>query len=381
MPTTISKTNHKPIVTHADSETRPHHPFGPSSLKNFECCPSYKGKSGTNPIAEAGTRIHHAIEKRNPSLLLDGEEQDLAAVCLDFLDNVRGARTSSSNLEASHQEIFLEIDLGEHSTYGTCDLLDIYADGDATLFDWKTGFGSVDDAEINSQGIAYCLGSFSRFPQIKRIQLYFVLPRRHEVSMAEFTRDDIPRLSLRLSTIIARAKDLAGKEFNPTEGVCNYCAFQGSCKALAGRALQVGQKAGFDVPQNITGDGSPEDKAKLLKLANILADWCDATKKEILRQALEEGVEIPGYRLDHRKTPRTVESPLLGFAAVSDMMSFEEFLGACTRVSVVELEKIVAEKADRGQKGNARQALECRLRDKGALKDESIIHILKAIRK
>jgi hypothetical protein len=239
----------------------------------------------------------------------------------------------------------------------------------------------VDDAESNSQGIAYCLGAFAAFPDIKRIQIYFVLPRRHEVSLAEFTREDIPRLSLRISTIISRAKELAGKEFNPTEGVCNYCAYQGSCKALAGRALVVAQKAGFEVPSNISGNGSPEDKAKLLKLANILADWCDATKKELLRQALEEGVEIPGYRLDSRKTPRTVESPLLGFAAVSDMMSFEEFLGACTRVSVVELEKIVAEKADRGQKGNARQALECRLRDKGALKDESTIFLLKPIRK
>lgn len=370
----------KPIVTHADSETRPHHPYGPSSLKNYEACPSYKSKGGSNPIAEAGTRIHHAIEKGNPSLLIDGEEQSLAETCLDFLDDVRRARAVSANLIASHQEVFFEIDLGEHSTYGTCDLLDIYDDGDATLFDWKTGYGSVDDAETNSQGIAYLLGAFSAFPDIKRIQLYFVLPRRHEVSMAEFTRDDIPALSLRISTIIARAKELAGKEFNPTEGVCNYCSFQGSCKALAGRALVVAQKAGFDVPSNISGTGSPEEKAQLLKLANILADWCDATKKEILRQALEEGVEIPGYRLDHRKTPRIVDSPLLGFAAVSDMMTFDEFLGACTRVSVVELEKIVAEKADRGQKGNARQTLECRLRDKGALKDEGVIHVLKAIR-
>lgn len=103
-------------------------------------------------------------------------------------------------------------------------------------------------------------------------------------------------------------------------------------------------------------------------------------KKELLRQALEEGQEITGYRLDQRKTPRTIESPLLGFAALSDMMTFEEFLSACTRVSVVELEKIVAEKAETGQKAHAKHALEDRLRDKGALKEEGVIHLLKAIR-
>ena len=63
------------------------------------------------------------------------------------------------------------------------------------------------------------------------------------------------------------------------------------------------------------------------------------------------------------------------------MMTFEEFLSACTRVSVPTLEKIVAEKADRGQKGNVRQQLEDRLRDKGALKEEGVIHFLKPIRK
>jgi RecB family exonuclease len=372
---------HKPITTHADPETRPHAEHSPSGLKNFAACPSYKSKGGSNPIAEAGTRIHTAIEKGNPQLLLDGEEQALAESCLNFLDDLRRARKSSADLVASHQEIFLEVDLGEHSTFGTCDLLDIYSDGDATLLDWKTGYGSVDDAENNFQGFCYTLGAFAKFREIERIQLYFVLPRRHEVSFAEFTRADIPRLSLAISTIIARAKELAGVEFSPAEGVCEYCAFQGSCKSLAGKALQVGQKAGFDVPSNIGWDGTPEEKAKLLKLANLLSDWADATKKEILRQALEEGVEIPNYRLESRKTPRTIEAPLLGFAAVSDMMTFEEFLGACTRVSVVELEKIVAEKADRGQKGNARMALECRLRDKGALKEEGVIHVLKAVRK
>ena len=376
----LPKLKPKTIVTHADSETRPHHPYGPSSLKNYEACPSYKSRGGTNPIAEAGTRIHEAIEKNHPGLLIDPTEQQLAEVCLDFLADIRAARASSSNLVATHQEIFLNMQFDGHDTFGTADLLDIYEDGDACCYDWKTGFGKVDDAEINSQVASYALGAFQKFPEIKRIQFYLVLPRRQEVSVAEFSRDDIPKITLRLSTIIRRAIELAGKEFNPQEGVCDYCAFQGSCKALAAKALIIGNKAGFDVPSNISMDGSPEDKAKLLKLANLIGGWSEMVKKELLRQALEEGQEITGYRLDQRKTPRTIESPLLGFAALSDMMTFEEFLSACTRVSVVELEKIVAEKAEKGQKAHAKHALEDRLRDKGALKEEGVIHLLKAIR-
>jgi len=383
----MKNTKPKPITTHVNPETRPHAEFSPSSLKMFEACPSYVGREGTNPIAEAGTRIHTAIEKNNPGLLLDPEEQALANVCLEFLDDVRRDKAGTASLVRSHQEIHLKMDLGDHGTFGTADLVDLYDDHSANVFDWKTGFGAIDDAEINLQAIAYSIGVFQLFNDVERINFYFVIPRRHEVSVAEFTRGDLGKLALRVGTVIARAKEARASTyqdpqyFTPTEGVCDYCAKQGTCRALASKALLLGKRAGFDVPNNVSTDGTPEDVSKLLKLANLMAEWADLTKKEILRKALEEGLEVPDFRLQERKTPRTIESPLLGFAAVSDMMTFEEFLSACTRVSVVQLEKIVADKADRGQKGNVRQQLEDRLRDKGALKEEGVIHLLKAIRK
>jgi hypothetical protein len=55
-------------------------------------------------------------------------------------------------------------------------------------------------------------------------------------------------------------------------------------------------------------------------------------------------------------------------------------LSATSRISVPALEKIVAEKADRGDKAKAKLALEDRLRDASALKEEGVIHVLKAIK-
>ena len=366
------------VETHKDPETRPHAEHSPSALKNFEACPSYKGRSGTNPIAEAGTRIHQAVEKEDPSLLADETERSLAEWCLSFLAHTRREKNRTSDLVASHQEIFLDMRMGDHSTFGTSDLLDLYRDGTAVMYDWKTGYGQVEDAETNAQVQAYTLGVFQKFPEVNELAFYLVLPRRQEVTYARYRRDDVDRIRLRLSTIIARAK--AGEEYNPTEGVCDYCAKQGTCKALAQKALVVGQKAGFEVPSSVSLDGSPEDRGKLLKLANILSNWCDETKKELLRQALEEGAEIPGYRLDQRKTPRTIETPLLGYDAVRHLVSVEEFLMACTRVSVPQLEKFVSERADKGQKAKARQELENALRDKNALREEGVVHLLKAVK-
>lgn len=366
------------IITHTDPALRPHAKYSPSSLKNFEACPSFQGRASTNAIAEAGTRIHEAIEKNDPTSLVDEVERSLAEWAISFLEHTRNEKPEK--LVASHQEIFLKMRLGNFETYGTSDLIDLYADGSGVMYDWKTGYGKVEDAETNAQVQAYAYGAFQKFPDLHTLECYLVLPRRQEVTYAKYTRADIERIRLRLGTIIARATDSFGKIFNPTEGTCDYCANQGSCKALAEKALVIGQKAGFDVPQSLSLDGTPGDKGKLLKLANILSDWCDATKKEILRQALEDGAEVQGYKVDQRRTPRAIDNPLLGYDAIKDLVSIEEYLLSCTRVSVPQLEKFVAERAPKGKKAEAKQHLEDVLRGNGVLKDEGVIHLLKPIR-
>jgi len=371
MPTTTDKN----APNHSE---RIHAEYSPSALKNYEACPSYKKREGTNAIAEQGTKIHEAIDSGDVSHLND-EELAIAKYCFDFQDHVRSGKGSKP--VKILREVVLNIDAGDQSTFGSADLIEIYGDGSAVLMDWKTGYGGVDDAEVNSQVWAYTLGLFQAHPEVNLVDAYLVLPRRQEISSAVFKRADADKLALRINTIISRAKEVAGQVFNPTEGVCDYCAYKGSCKALAGKALVLGQKAGFDVPSNISLDGSPEDRAKLLKLANLLSVWADDTKKELLRQALEEGAEIPGYRLDQRKTPRVIDNVVAGWDAIKTMVDLEEFLSAASRISVPTLEKIVSEKAPRGGKAKAKERLEDALRDANALKEESTIFLLKPIKK
>jgi hypothetical protein len=311
-------------------------------------------------------------------MLVDEVERSLAEWCLAFLAHTRREKAGTANLLASHQEIFLKMRLGDHDTFGTSDLIDLYDDGTAVMYDWKSGWNKVTDAESNAQVWAYAFGVFQKFTEVNELACYLVLPRRQEVTYAVYKRSDMDRIKLRLSTIIARAK--AAADYNPTEGVCDYCSKQGTCPALAQKALLIGQRAGFEVPSSISLDGDPADRAKLLKLANLLSNWCDETKKEILRQALEEDAEIPGYRLDQRRTARTVDNPLLGYDAIKELVSVEEFLLSCTRVSVPQLEKFVAERAPKGKKAEAKQNLEDLLRANGALREEGIIHILKPVR-
>jgi hypothetical protein len=366
------------IITHKDSASRPHAQYGPSSLKMYESCPSYQPRGGTNAIAEAGTRIHEAVEKEDPTTLVDEVERSLAEWALAFLAHVRREKSASTNLVADHKEIFLEMQLGDHSTYGTCDVLDLYNNGTGVLLDWKFGFGGVPDAEVNAQVQAYAYGAFQKFPDLNELACYLVLPRRQEITHAIYQRSDMGRIRLRLSTIIARAK--LAEEYNPTEGVCDYCSNQGRCKALAEKALVIGQKAGFEVPATLSLNGTPREKGQLNKLAQLMEGWAGEVKKELLRQALEEDAEVSGYKLDQRRTPRAISNPLLGYDAVKDLVSIEEYLLACKSVSVPELEKFVAERAPRGHKAEAKQHLEDVLKQNGALREEGVVHLLKPIR-
>lgn len=187
-------------------------------------------------------------------------------------------------------------------------------------------------------------------------------------------------MKLRLQTIIKRAKD--GKIFNPQSGVCDYCGNQASCPALAKKALLIANKypeTGFPIPQDITGaEASAEDLAALLKLAPIMESWAEGIKKLALSKALEEGWELPGYRLQERKTPRSITSALQAYEAIKDTVSITDFLAACTKVSVPDLENYFAESIPRGKKGQAKQQLVDRLADAGCLKQEGTIHVLKA---
>lgn len=361
-----------------DHSSRAHAEHSPSSLKYFEACPSYQKRDGeTTAIAEVGTKIHEALDTEDLSKLFP-EEIVIAEFCLKFRDYIRAGRPAP--LVKQYKEIRLNIDLGVEKTFGSCDVFDVYGDDTGVLMDWKTGYNGVDDAEINSQVWAYTLGCFQKFPNIKKIDAYLVLPRRQEISHHTFVRDtDLVRMQGRLSLIIERAKALKGKTFTPQEGVCDYCAGRATCQALADKALKLGKLSHFEVPDSVNlAENTPENKAKLYKLAVLLTGWAEDVKKELLRQALEEGSEMPGYTLSQRRTPRTIEAPIVAYNTVKDILSLEEFLSAASRISVTSLEDLYAEKAPRGKKTAWKAELLDKLQDAGVLKQDGVVNYLKA---
>jgi hypothetical protein len=373
-----SKRHDMPEVTTPDHSKRDHAEHSPSALKMFEICPCYAKREGTNPIAERGTAIHQALESGDLTQLKDDESQAIAQKCWDYAQLLIG----SIGQYESHDEERLEIDLGDGvTTFGTADVLrHVPSAKYALMIDYKTGYGAVEDAEINSQAWAYVIGAFQKFPEVENIDFYFLIPNRDEVSYSRFSRARLPEMQLRLQTVIRRAKEQ--KIFNPQPGVCDYCGRQGSCKALAEKALLIANRytEGFKLPKNtanLDDIDDPTTLALLLKLAPIMESWAEGVKKYALDKALNEGWELPGYRLTERKTPRAITSALLAYEAVKDTVQLNDFLAACSKVSVPDLEKNFAESLPRGKKAQGKQELVDRLTDAGCLKQDGSVHVLK----
>jgi superfamily II DNA or RNA helicase len=363
-------TQMQPTVTEPDHQSRAHARYSPSSLTYREICPGWDNDNDPNKdttAADEGTRCHEAMEKESTKGLTE-EQTLIVEMCLDYINDLKTPTT----------KVFKETRLKILDQFGTADwiLIDGYK---AHLIDTKFGRRSVPDAEVNAQLQAYALGVFDKWPAVEEIQVHILLPRRDEVSTHVYSRKDYPTISLRISTIIARAKKADPTAFNPTPSGCQYCGRKGQCGALAAVALKKSKEAAIDKGQ-ILDVSKPEQIAELLRIAPLLEDWIKKVREEALRLHLYEGVDIPGFRCVDRATPRSITNPLGAWLALKDKMSFDDFMASVARISITELENNFSASADKGQKGKSKQLLENLLRDAGVLKEESTINYLKPIK-
>ena len=336
-----------------------HARYSPSSFAYREICAGFINREESGPAAEEGTRIHKAVETGKLDELTD-EQRQCAEMCLRFVADEE-AIFHSEKVLTEHK-----VSICEGLTFGTADRIAI-AGSRALLFDYKFGRNSVPDAEENPQLQAYATGIFEEFPVIDEVKAIILIPRRDEVSSAIYRRSDLPRLRMRVQTIIARC-EVPEPELRPTEH-CLYCAAQGTCNALHRHALTIA--AGYEDelklpdefhPSRIT---DPATMSRALTVARVMEKWCESVKHHALQMRLN-GQEIPGHELRTRAGTRKITDPLAAWLAVKERMTSDQFV-ACCDVSLPKLETTFADTAPRGGKAKAKQELCEALADLGVV--------------
>ena len=345
-----------------DHSSRGHAKFSPSSLKYVAACPGFKGRSGTNAAAEMGTRIHEALEIRNPSALHDEKElsiyEDTCTMEDDFLDS----KIKHKKREEFH-EIVVDVELDGTATFGTCDRFTIFGKT-AIMGDYKTGISVIDEPTKNWQAKAYSIGAFQRFKEINKIIFVFYIPVRNEVLQGEFKRKDLPQLIKEVSAVIKEGEKVRPRWKEGTPHLddlspninCRFCSFEERCPALGAVAYGIANKLSDEALPDIDLDNleDPETLEQLWSISKILTNWASRIKNKAV-EAAKEGTEFPSLKLKSMGATRKCNNNAKLFEIAKEYNLPEDELLKIASFPLKKISQAVGKTAPDGEKRDLEQ--------------------------
>lgn len=332
------------MKTTDDHNEKLHAEFGPSSLKYVAACRGWKSRGGSNDAAEMGTRIHSAVEFRNPTALRDERELSIYDQLIEAEERwlvTIFAEESCMILREEAVDIALPY---ECDTFGTSDLIAL-GKTTALVLDHKTGIGEIDGVDKNWQSKAYSIGVFQKYPEIDTIHAVFLVPQRNEELHGVYTRDMLPQMEEEIARAIVLAKTVRPKwhigqpeleELNVNNG-CQYCAFADRCPALGSLSMEVAARYEPELMLPLgtirsTEVDDPETLGKLYVVASIVEKWAEGIKRKSVLSAVG-GLMPTGFKLRSMGSTRKI-TDVLGFIKTaeeklsldkSELMQFAEF--------------------------------------------------------
>lgn len=389
-----------PDVKLLDTATRGHHPDSPSSLQSSEACPLFENEQRDSPAAAKGILQHKAAETNDLSILGGDEAMEQAVQkCLDYSMRVVEYFVQHKARPTIDREVKLSVgdervmakDGTEYMgvTSGFPDeVICSLTLREAHILDWKFGAVPVTPTADNLQGFSYTLGVFQLYPRIDTVTVHFFHPyqgwddeQQERMYIHTFTRADIPRMELRIRTVIAR-KHSKSAVATPRVDLCIWCAKKGTCTALQNTIIKVADKH----PELIAPDVVdplhpmiPEQAAKLYKFAGQVEGWAKDSRARLTQKFLDGEIEIPGFKLVRRQE-RSVQSveALIDGAVKNGILPSE--ITPLMSIPLTKLEELVKAKAEKGKGAQAVRKLASDWEESGATAPGGISHFLKEIK-
>lgn len=344
------------MKTKPDHSSRGHAEFSPSSLKYVASCAGYEGKDGTSAAAEMGTRIHEALEVRDPSALHNEKETGLYDQIVEMERDFMG---NFPPMSEEHNEIQVTVALDGPNTWGTCDRFLILESGaEAVMADYKTGISIIDPPDKNWQAKAYVVGAFQKFKDIEKIIFVFYVPQHNECLHHTFERADVPPLIKELSAVIRRGEEVRPKwdggapaleDCTPTQ-YCRFCKHEDACPALGGLVLDVAKKLDSTIPDvDLENIDDPARLSELFNIAKIVENWA-ARIKERAKEVALSGVSLDGLKLRSMGKARKITdnetlTRIAGEFGVDTAVLLEQ-----ANFPLSKITKLVGSQAERGEK-------------------------------
>ena len=252
--------------------------------------------------------------------------------------------------------------------FGTSDAVIIGKDeqgrGALHIVDLKTGRGVFVDVKDNPQLKLYAYGSYRKYGYIYDIEIVrmsIVQPRLENIGTFEMTADDLVAWCESIKDTAKAAYEGSGDQ-HPGEW-CRFCRARAVCKACADEAMNLVKEEFVDmdagVPVLSTESSSDADKpaipvfkqpclipfhslTDLLPTLNRISSWIEAVFAYVSSEAINNGVEVDGYKVVEGRSRRQFTSTTdvekaAANAGITDIYRTE-------LKSLTELEKAVGKK-------------------------------------
>jgi hypothetical protein len=365
-----------------------HAKFSPSQLKYLHKCAGYHGKDTTSPAAEMGTRIHAALEVRDPSALLSDKEIEIYDKCVAEEDNLFNSAFGGIDAVTIVREerLVIEID-ATTAMFGTADV--VAHQGDTALcVDYKTGISAIDEPNDNWQAKAYALGIFQKYPAVNVVHFAFIIPQRGETPVGSLNRTEhMKTLRDDVSAVVVAAEStrpkwddgtMTAEMLNPSVN-CRFCRHEGNCPALTALCIEVAQRYKPDMlpagSLHITDVDDPNSIAKMFIVAKIVGEWAEHVKFRAVSLA-KEGVEFEGLALRSLGSRiSVVDSSIVLQISMDRGLEVFDVLEA-SNISVSQLASKLASTAPRGTKATVEREFVEDLISSGAIRKGEVNYTL-----
>ena len=297
-----------------------HAKLSASGSAKWSLCPgsvfAEKDFPNTSSIfAEEGTAAHELAE----IILRDDDELNLGIFSLfgvtlpesgvtvtqDMLDYVM---VYVNYVKSISGELFIEqrVDFSHIAPdgFGTSDAI-VINDSVMTIVDLKYGKGVRVDADNNTQGILYALGTVNDYGMlfnIKTINIVIVQPRLDHISEWSLNIDELNRWGERLK----QAAELTATENAPRvpgEKQCQWCKAKATCPAL-NKLTESTLMTSFDNLETSKPETLTDEQLRIaLDNKKLILAWFDAIET-IVTDRLTGGNAFNGYKLVEGRSNR-----------------------------------------------------------------------------
>lgn len=320
-----------------------------SSTARYANCPgSFQIESlipepPSSEVAALGNDVHLALSGGKVELTEEGHS--LVAMCLSRYESLANEIIG----DASPTTLVEQRLWWNDEWSGQADRIDLWGNN-ALVVDYKTGRGDVDPANHNLQLRALAVLVAKKFPEVSKIYVAIIAPMSIGTTVSCYEGDGLTQSREEILEIMEKIS-LPGAPRIPSGSACKYCKAKAVCPEVREEALTIRD-------QVVVPTLSNDQVADLLGRADYIEDFITALRAEA-KARLKNGQHVPGYKLSPGRTTRAIGDASAAFQIVADIMSSEDFVGAC-KVSVPSLEKAYAKATGLKGKG-AKDAFELAL--------------------